>query len=69
MYAIHMCALSGIGNVPGLSAIFFMDLVTLFMYIQATTGTHESSLSLLEKLSKKYTFSILHSFEFNPRIN
>lgn len=35
MYAIHMCALSGIGNVPGLSAIFFMDLVTLFMYIQA----------------------------------
>lgn len=55
---VYMYALSGIGNVPGLSAIFFMDLVTLFMYIQATTGKHESSLSLLEKLSKKYTFSI-----------
>lgn len=45
---VHLVAF---GNVPGLSAIFFMDLVTLFMYIQATTGTHESSLSLLEKLS------------------
>lgn len=51
MYAIHMCAFSGTGNVPGPSAIFFMDLVILLMYIQATTGTPESSLSLLKKLS------------------
>lgn len=32
MYAIHMCALSGIGNVPGVSAIFYGSGDFIYVY-------------------------------------
>lgn len=58
MYAIHMCALSGIGNVPGVSAIFYGSGDFIYVYTGNNRLTRILSILIGKIILKIYIFHI-----------